>query len=211
MKSIIKKVGISIFAMILVSSILVIGKGQNVFADGEEFTVNFHYSRSDANYSGYTIKAYSITDSEGKSGTFTVNGNEGVFTYTFTRDAEIDDQIRLLIRTSDSQITEIDSNIDISGVTSNTIDVAINGESKSVEIMEAGQTTSPEPTVTPTVTGNESNAEDTTQKPLVPDDPNADYSVSIVMVIIIDVVFLVIVGGASFLVLGKEKKVAIIK
>lgn len=219
MVNIIKKVGISIFTMILVSGIFVAGKSQNVLADVAEFTVNFHYTRSDANYSGYTIKAYSASDSEGKSGEFVVNGKEAVFTYTFARDTEVDEQVNVLIRTEGGAgALEIDSSVNITGVTSNVIDVAIDGDAKTVGIMEASPA-EPDSSENAEPVGNSTGEQAENAEPVgnstgeqaaavsyEADDPNADYSVGTIKVIIIDVVALALIGGISFVVFGKEKK-----
>ena len=213
MKNIIKKVGISILTIILVSGICVAGKSQNVLADVAELTVNFHYTRSDANYSGYMIKAYSATDSEGKSGEFVVNGNEAVFTYTFARDTEIDEQVNVLIRAEGGAgALEIDSSVDITGVTGNVVDVAIDGDAKTVGIMEASPV-EPENSenVEPVSEVSDSTGEQASGTSYEADDPNADYSVGTIKVIIIDVIVLVLMGGISFLVFGKEKKPATIQ
>lgn len=210
MKNIIKKVGISIFAMILVSGIFVAGKSQNVLADVAELTVNFHYTRSDANYSGYTIKAYSATDSEGKSGEFVVNGNEAVFTYTFARDTEVDEQVNVIIRAEGGAgALEIDSSVDITGVTGNVVDVAIDGDAKTVGIMEASPV---EPDNSENVEPvSDSTGEQATAASYKADDPNADYSVGTIKVIIIDVIALALIGGISFAVFGREKKPVALK
>ncbi len=215
MKNIIKKVGISILTIILVSGICVAGKSQNVLADVTELTVNFHYTRSDANYSGYMIKAYSATDSEGKSGEFVVNGNEAVFTYTFARDTEIDEQVNVLIRAEGGAgALEIDSSVDITGVTGNVVDVAIDGDAKTVGIMEASPVEE-EPdnseNVEPVSEVSDSTGEQAAGTSYEADDPNADYSVGTIKVIIIDVIALVLMGGISFLVFGREKKPVTIK
>lgn len=209
MKNIIKKVVISIFAMILISGIFIVEGSQNVLADGENFTINFHYTRSDANYSNYTIKAYSVSDSQGKSGGFTVNGSEGVFAYSFARDVELDDQVRLIIRSVDTDTLEIDNVVDISGITTNTVDIAIDGDGKTVGIMEASSDVTPEVTTEAPQPSNENAgaADNTeTQKVVVPDDPNADYSVGMVKVVIIDIVSLVLIAGISFAIFSREKK-----
>lgn len=210
MKNIIKKVGISIFAMIFTCGIFVAGKSQNVLADVTELTVNFHYTRSDANYSGYTIKAYSATDSEGKSGEFVVNGNEAVFTYTFARDTEVDEQVNVLIRSEGGAgALEIDSNVDITGVTGNVVDVAIDGDAKTVGIMEASPA---EPDNNENVEPvSDSTGEQATAVSYEPDDPNADYSVGTIKVIIIDVIALALIGGISFVIFSREKKPVALK
>lgn len=210
MKNIIKKVGISIFAMIFTCGIFVAGKSQNVLADVTELTVNFHYTRSDANYSGYTIKAYSATDSEGKSGEFVVNGNEAVFTYTFARDTEVDEQVNVLIRSEGGAgALEIDSSVDITGVTGNVVDVAIDGDAKTVGIMEASPA---EPDNNENVEPvSDSAGEQATAVSYEPDDPNADYSVGTIKVIIIDVIALALIGGISFVIFSREKKPVALK
>lgn len=206
MKSIIKKIGISIFTMILVSGIFIAGKSQNVLADGEDFTVIFHYTRSDVNYSNYTIKAYSVSDSQGKSGEFTADGSEGVFTYSFARNAEVDDQVRILIRSVDSDTVEIDSTVDISGATDNIVDVAIDGDNKTVGISD---NSSAEPETQPATDNNTADVTGTSGEAattIKSDDPNADYSVGTAKVIIIDIVVLVIIAVACFVVFSKGKK-----
>ncbi len=196
MKKILKKIGLAISAFALMSSVFLVNDSKDVYAD-ETITATFHFTAADANYEGYEFKAYTVSDGNGTGMTpGTLSGNEIIFIYPFVK-TDVDEQITFYAHKADGNIT-IQENIDITGVTEDKIDIYVNYVDNDTKEITIGK---------PETTGADDGFDEVeTEKMDVPDDPNADYTVGTVNVILLDVVFLVIIGIITFMVLGKEKK-----
>ena len=233
MRNIIKKISSVLMALMLLSGIIVLSNEQVVFAENVNYTVNFHYVRADKNYGNYSIKAYTITDNEGKNGTFTASGDEGVFTYTFTADTEIDDSVNFIIQVAGTTTEEVPNKSVTLNFAASSMDIYINGDTKEVSltpITAAPATTTEQPTTTAAAEQPTTQAaveQPTTQaaveQPTTPaapvsnegdvkqykqDDPDADYSVGTFKAIIIDIVIFAALGAFSYYKLGQDKKPA---
>lgn len=183
-----------VLAMMVAVTSLVLGNGKAVYADGEK-VVKIHYLRDDGAYSDYVVSIWDEL-SQGTDFPFTVEGNEGVATYTCSStDATV---VSFLIKKNDGTV-DVDKNrtIDVDGV-SGTVDIYVKAgvEEISTEPFAIADSVSADVDMDVEV------EQPTTYKQ---DDPNKDYSVGTVSVVIIDVVFLAIVAGISYLVCSEKK------
>lgn len=211
MKNIIKKIGIAIFAMMLVVGGMVVGNEQKAFADGENFTVIFHYEREDANYANFKITAWT-PNVQGSAADFTVTDSGATYTYNCVKEQEL---VSFIIQSNETPNTEIDKNreFDISGIEGDTVHIYVKANVEEFTISTVEQTTtetSVQPTASTETTGTETTGtettDETTVKKVVADDPNADYSVGLVKVVIIDVIGLAAIAAGSYAIFSREKK-----
>lgn len=207
MKKLIKKIGIVLSALALVGGICVVNDSRDVYAD-TTVTATFHYTTSDGNYDGYEFKAYTVTNNNG-TGTIsgTLENGEVTFVFPFSR-TEDDDYIFFYAHKAEGNITW-QPEIDITNITDTAIDIYVNGDTGEYSLTKSGDDTGTDEPSSEVATGNyvgSSGENETTEKADIPDDENADYSVGTLQVILLDVLFLVVVGGISFYVFGKEKK-----
>lgn len=183
-----------VLAMLVAVTSFVLGNGKAAYADGEK-VVKIHYLRDDGAYSDYVVSIWDEL-SQGTDFPFTVERNEGVATYTCSStDATV---VSFFIKKNDGTV-DIDKNrtIDVDGV-SGTVDIYVKAgvEEISTEPFATADTVSADVDVDVEV------EQPTTYKQ---DDPNKDYSVGTVSVVIIDVVFLAIVAVISYLVCSEKK------
>lgn len=215
MKSIIKKISIVLMTLMLVSSVYVWNDSIDVLADEVSYTVTFHYTRADGNYDTYTIKAYTVSDSEGQKGAFTNAGNEATFTYSFTRDTDLDDSVTFVVQPADGGEAII-KNTQVPLADGSSMDVYISEASaeysltppeNAANLNSQGETPAPANPEPQTDVDNPTPGETPTTQ-AAGDDPNADYSVGMFTAIIIDVIIFAICGVAAYMILGKDKKAA---
>ena len=189
-------------AIMLISSVYVLSSPVDALADTVSYTVTFHYTRSDQNYAGYRIKAYTVSNSTGSDTvTFEVNGSEGVFSYRFNRDVDNDDDIMFIVQTADRSETEIQDSVSLDN-NAEAMDIFINGDTKEVTFSSASASTDTLASVDTPSSDGPVDSSTIYQE----DDKTKDYSVGILQAIIFDVVLFAIIGGASYVLLSKEKK-----
>ena len=236
MKNVFKRMSIVLVALMLVSTIYVLSDSHEVLAD-ENYTVTFHYLRSDGDFDGLQITVYPVVDSETAKvkSPFSVNGNEGTLVYNFVR--HDDDIIVSFIvqkdgvsdpveeRTSielEDDVTSMDVYFkqgnaeDYQTVEPSDWDTSLN--SQSVDVTSQTETTSQtvskdvtQPAEQPTTaaqTGITSEStSQTSTQSIVAKENNKDYSVGFFQALIVDIILFAILGGLSFVALSKEKKV----
>lgn len=207
MRNFIKNISAIVMAFVLMCGTFVIAGSNAVYADGENtITVVFHYVRADKDYSNYYIKAFQPSDSNGRQGELTVLDSESSYEYTFAKNLEVDDSVNFAVMLKSTGEADYQEIVDITTVNSGTVNVYIDGDAKSyttdIAVDVVDDVSEPE-----TVLEDDFSDDVTvvTEKADVPDDPNADYSVKTYMVVLIDVVFFVALGGIAFVVSSKKK------
>jgi len=178
MRSIIKKIGSVLMAVTLVGGMFAMQKPVKAEA-AESYTVEFYYTRADQDYDGYTIKAYTNSNSVGgETVTFEKKGDKGYCYYRFNRDPEIE-ELHFVIQTVDGSTTLLQYSCELLDSVDKRMQININGDTNDVtygEVLYVG------------------------------DDPNKDYSVGILQALVYDVVIFAIIGVGSYMVLGNDKK-----
>jgi hypothetical protein len=193
MKNIIKKLAIMMAAFMLMFGAVVNTNVKSVYADDNIITIKFTYVRSDNKYQDYYMKAFMPSGSVDTDGEFMIVDNKAVFECKFQKDPEFDEEIAFRVMEKTIKEAVISGNVDVSEVTSGTIEVVINGDSGKITV---SQDTSED------VEGPDSTY---TEKLDVGDDPNKDYSVKPAMVFVYDVLFLGALGACVYFVLIKKR------
>jgi len=224
MKNIVKKISSVLMAIMLICGIYVLSSPVDALAD-EEYHVRFHYSRTDNNYSDYYINVYE-TGANGENHNFKVVDNEGIYEYIFTRTEDVD-AVNFIIKAYSDDSLSLTNNENVDLAEGSSMDIYITGDTKDTAVISttAPQTQSSDepasseetPAADPQTTSaqQETPASVDTSSSEGPvdsstiyqeDDKTKDYSVGILQAIIFDVVLFAIIGGASYVLLSKEKK-----
>lgn len=208
MKRNISKV-VLVLAMAIAVMSIVITNNETAYADSDK-VVKIHYLRDDGAYSDYTVSIWDELN-QGVDYQFTVEGNEGVATYTCSsNDATV---VSFLIKKNDGT-TDVSKNrtIDVEEL-SGTLDIYVKAdvEEYSTEPFSSDDTqaSSDEPQVNSEEVAGEDEAADSSVESTTSirvDDPNADYSVSTAAVVVLDIVVLVIIAGISYMVCSEKKE-----
>lgn len=187
-----------VLAMAIAVMSLVFVNDKSAYADGEK-VVKIHYLRDDGAYSDYVVSIWDEL-SQGQDFPFTVEGNEGVATYTCSSsDATV---VSFLIKKSDGTV-DVNKNrtIDVEEL-SGTVDIYVKAGVEEIST-EPFAASSEDTTIASDVTAESGDVQQpTTYKQ---DDPNKDYSVSTGAVVIIDIVALVLIAGISYAVCSEKK------
>ena len=181
-----------ILSILTFAMFVCLGLVNSVSAYAEGVVVNFHYTTSDS--SKYKLAIWEDSG-KGTDYDFTQNGNEGVIKYTCANpDLE---RVSFFVKVNDGS-GDINANrgFDIEPGDS-VIDVYITPGKEEFEIKK-NEASSDNSTSTPTANAGAT-------KTVKADDPNADYSLSTVVVIIIDIVFIAILAGLTYTIFSKKK------
>ena len=170
------------------------------FADGEK-VVKIHYLRDDNAYSDYKIAIWEDAN-QGTDYDFTVEGNEGVATYTCSNsEASV---VSFFIKKNDGT-SDVNKNrvIDVEEL-SGTVDIYVKAgvEEFSTEPFASSGSNNANTTADVSTTPEG----ETTAKAARQDDPNKDYSLGTALTVVADVVVIAILAGVSYLVCSEKKK-----
>lgn len=187
--------------LILSMAIAVMGlmftNSEFAYADGEK-VVKIHYLRDDNAYSDYTVAIWEDAN-QGTDYPFTVQGNEGVATYTCSNaEASV---VSFFIKKNDGT-SDIDKNrvIDVDEL-SGTLDIYVKAGVEEISMepfASSGNDTNTDSSTTP--------EGETQAKVARQDDPNKDYSLGIALTVVADVVVIAILAGLSYLICSEKKK-----
>lgn len=189
-----------VLSMAIAVAGLVFTNSDYAYADGEK-VVKIHYLRDDSAYSDYTIAIWEDAN-QGTDYTFTVEGNEGVATYTCSNpEASV---VSFFIKKSDGT-ADVNKNrtIDVEEL-SGTTDIYVKAgvEEISTEPFASSGSTDENAGADASVTPDDS----TQAKAPKQDDPNKDYSLGTALTVVADVVVLAMLAGVSYLVCSEKKK-----
>lgn len=188
-----KKIILSVltFAMFLCLSMI---SGVSAYADG--VIVNIHYSNPE--YANYKVSIWE--DSEhGADFDFAQNGSEGIVKYT-CNNPEVE-LVSFFVKSKDGAAdVKTNRHVEIAEGVSE-VDVYLTPGKEEFEVKNNDSASSQEQVSATTDTTTNAN----TANKVKGDDPNADYSFSTVVVIIIDIVFIAILAGISYTIFSKKK------
>lgn len=170
------------------------------FADGEK-VVKIHYLRDDNAYSDYKIAIWEDAN-QGTDYDFTVEGNEGVATYTCSNaEASV---VSFFIKKNDGT-SDVNKNrvIDVEEL-SGTVDIYVKAGVEEISTEPFASSGSDNTNTTTDVSTSPEG--ETTAKVAKQDDPNKDYSLGTALTVVADVVVIAILAGVSYLVCSEKKK-----
>lgn len=195
---------LSKLVLILTMAIAVVGlvftNSDYAYADGEK-VVKIHYLRDDSAYSDYTIAIWEDAN-QGTDYTFTVEGNEGVATYTCSNpEASV---VSFFIKKSDGT-ADVNKNrtIDVDEL-SGTTDIYVKAGVEEISTEPFASSGSNDTNTA--VDSSETQDGNTNTKAPKQDDPNKDYSLGTALTVVADIVVLAILAGVSYLICDEKKK-----